>query len=67
MQQKYLGTDYDTLGNDSAYRTRNIENCSLPKCRTESFKKLFVSDVRHNKIMEYIKYWSKKLNFYTKI
>lgn len=54
MQQKYLGADYDTLGNDSAYRTRNIENCSLPKCRTESFKKLFVSDVRHNKIMEYI-------------
>lgn len=34
----------NTRSNDSAYRTRNIENYSLPRCRAELFKKSFVPD-----------------------
>lgn len=34
----------NTRSNDSAYRTRNIENYSLPRCRTELFKKSFIPD-----------------------
>lgn len=30
--------------NDSAYRTKSIENYCLPRCRTELFKKSFVPD-----------------------
>ena len=37
----------NTRGNDSAYRTRNSENYTLPKCRLDVFKKSFVPDTIH--------------------
>ena len=37
----------NTRGNDSAYRTRNIENYTLPKCRLDAFKKSFVPSAIH--------------------
>ena len=37
----------NTRGNDSAYRTRNNENYTLPKCRLDAFKKSFVPDTIH--------------------
>ena len=39
----------NTRGNDSAsaYRTRNSENYTLPKCRLDAFKKSFITDTIH--------------------
>ena len=37
----------NTRVNDSAYRTRNNENHTLPKCRLDAFKKSFVPDTIH--------------------
>ena len=37
----------NTRGNDSAYRTRNSENYTLPKCRLYAFKKSFIPDTIH--------------------
>ena len=37
----------NTRGNDSAYRTRNNENYTWPKCRLDAFKKYFVPDTIH--------------------